>query len=361
MKRIMPDFHADFACIGGACTDNCCIGWEIDIDRATLRKYQMLEGDFGAELRASIEGEPAHFRLQSNGRCAMLNEQNLCRIILHGGESLLCEICDQHPRFRGQYGDRLEVGAGICCEVAARQWLLGEGALHLVETEAPGKPPRMTKEQSQRLDALVALRKRMLEILAEATPLGERLARILALADQAQRALDAGKPKRIASLADEIPSGGGTAAQLDEGCLMLLAHMEPIDDTWRRTLVDMQSRMAEIRSATPEFLRAVPQRQNAYARLAMYALYRYLLKGAADGDCISRAKWAVLAVWIVRRMDVLRWLDAGRRWDDALEIDAPKLFSKQVEYSQQNMDLMLSECWNSVWFSTERIVGAMME
>ena len=32
MKIIKPKFWDAFQCIGGACTDNCCIGWEIDID-----------------------------------------------------------------------------------------------------------------------------------------------------------------------------------------------------------------------------------------------------------------------------------------------------------------------------------------
>lgn len=360
MKRIMPDFHAEFACIGGACTDNCCIGWEIDIDRKTLAKYQAMEGDFGEMLRRNIEGDPPHFKLAGNERCAMLNEDNLCRIILHGGEELLCEICDQHPRFRGQYGDRLEGGAGICCEVAARQWLTGAGRLKLVEKDMPGKPARMMKEQTLRLDALVGLRERMLDILAEDAPLNMRLARVLALAEKAQQALDAGKPKRIASLGEENPAGSGTAAELDEGCIAVLKHMEPINDGWRDTLTELTARMAEIRDCMAEFEQSVP-RENAWARLAVYGLYRYMLKGANDGDVLSRVKWAVLAAWIVRRMDCLNWLKNGRRWNDALDIDAAKLFSKQVEYSQENMTLMLSECWNSMMLGTEKIIGALME
>ena len=360
MKKIMPDFHADFACIGGVCTDNCCIGWEIDIDRNTLAKYQAMEDEFGEELRQNIEGDPPHFKLVENERCAMLNGDNLCRIILHGGEELLCEICDQHPRFRGQYGERLEVGAGICCEVAARQWLCGAGRLRLSETEIPGKPPRMTKEQSARLEALIPLRERLLDILAENAPLNERLARVLALAEGAQKALDAGKPKRIAALAEERISGSGTAAELDEACLKMLSRMEPIDAKWENALAELGERMLEIRAAQAEFEQRVP-RDNAWARLAMYGLYRYMLKAASDGDVLSRVKWAVLAVHIVRRMDVLNWLNAGKTWNAVLDIEAAKLFSKQVEYSQENMTLMLSECWNSMLLATERIIGGITE
>lgn len=360
MKRIMPDFHGEFACIGGACTDNCCIGWEIDIDRRTLAKYQAMEGEFGEMLRQNIEGEPPHFRLAKNERCAMLNEDNLCRIILHGGEELLCEICDQHPRFRGQYGERLEIGAGICCEVAARQWLCGEGRLKLVENEIPGKPPRMTKEQSARLEALIPLREKLLGILSEDMPLNVRLVKVLSMADKAQQALDAGKPKRIASLTAEILPGGGTAAELDETCLKLLARMEPIDAKWKSALSDLQEKMSDIRAAQVELEQAVP-RENAWARLATYGIYRYMLKAVSDGDVLSRVKWAVLNVHIVRRMDALNWLSAGRQWNDALDIEAAKLLSKQVEYSQENMTLMLSECWNSMLLGTEQIIGAIME
>jgi len=360
MKKIMPDFHAEFACIGGTCTDNCCIGWEIDIDRNTLAKYRAMEGDFGDMLRQNIEGDPPHFRLVEHERCAMLNEDNLCRIILHGGEELLCEICDQHPRFRGQYGERLEVGAGICCEVAARQWLCGAGRLRLLEKEISGKPPRMMKEQSARLEALLPLRERMLDILAEDAPLKVRLAKLLSLAEGAQRALDAGKPKRIASLAEETMAGSGTAAELDEACLKMLARMEPIDAKWTAVLDELQARMPEIRAAQAEFEQHVP-RENAWARLAMYGLYRYMLKAASDGDVLSRVKWAVLAVHIVRRMDALNWLNAGKTWNAALDIEAAKLFSKQVEYSQENMTLMLSECWNSMLLATDRMIGGITE
>ena len=39
MKKIMPRFFADFACIADKCTDSCCIGWEIDIDEETAKAY----------------------------------------------------------------------------------------------------------------------------------------------------------------------------------------------------------------------------------------------------------------------------------------------------------------------------------
>ena len=54
-----------------SCEDNCCIGWEIDVDEDSLAYYETVPGDFGERLRASIApadeqtGEPAHFRLDA--------------------------------------------------------------------------------------------------------------------------------------------------------------------------------------------------------------------------------------------------------------------------------------------------------
>ena len=54
MKVIRPDFWNRFQCIGGVCSDNCCIGWEICIDEESLEKYRQVEGAIGERLKTSI-------------------------------------------------------------------------------------------------------------------------------------------------------------------------------------------------------------------------------------------------------------------------------------------------------------------
>ena len=39
MKVTVPDYYKDFKCIAGACEDTCCAGWQIVIDKKTLKKY----------------------------------------------------------------------------------------------------------------------------------------------------------------------------------------------------------------------------------------------------------------------------------------------------------------------------------
>ena len=121
MTEMYPAYYEAFRCTAGACRHNCCIGWEIDIDGKSAARYAALPGAFGERVRAAVEpGEPPHFRLDAAGRCAMLREDNLCELQRTLGESALCNICRDHPRYRVFLPGRTEIGLGLCCEEAAR-------------------------------------------------------------------------------------------------------------------------------------------------------------------------------------------------------------------------------------------------
>ena len=102
MKLRFPQYYKKFKCIADRCTDNCCIGWEICIDKKTGEFYNSVEGDFGKRLRDNIQD--GSFVLCGE-RCPFLNDKNLCDIIINLGENSLCGICAEHPRYYGWYGD----------------------------------------------------------------------------------------------------------------------------------------------------------------------------------------------------------------------------------------------------------------
>ena len=141
MRVIRPSYWKEFRCIAAQCGDNCCIGWEIDIDSESGRFYRSVEGRFGERLNREIcnENGEAHFRLHGE-RCAFLNHENLCDIILNLGETSLCQICAEHPRFYEWFGDVKEAGLGLCCEAAGRL-IFGTGALDQFETVEEEEPP----------------------------------------------------------------------------------------------------------------------------------------------------------------------------------------------------------------------------
>lgn len=121
MKLYAPKYYLDFKCIADRCRHSCCIGWEIDIDDRTVKKYHALTDGYGAEIRKTIDfdGSP-HFRLGEGERCPHLDERGLCRIITSLGEEYLCHICREHPRFYHNTPSGKEVGLGMACEEACR-------------------------------------------------------------------------------------------------------------------------------------------------------------------------------------------------------------------------------------------------
>ena len=131
MTLFAPDYYNKFTCIAYKCKNNCCIGWEIDIDDDTLKFYKT-KGD----IINNIDSYPSpHFRLKENERCPFLNSNNLCEIIKNYGEERLCQICRDHPRFRNFFISRTEIGLGMCCEAATELIINNDFSLIKLDTE----------------------------------------------------------------------------------------------------------------------------------------------------------------------------------------------------------------------------------
>ncbi len=117
MKQFEFNYSKKFSCIGSKCKHNCCIGWQIDVDKKSLNRYQELSKT-DARFNKRCFNENA-FNL-SLGRCPFLDSDNLCHIIKNYGEKALSKTCKTHPRFKSFFSDRVETGLGLYCEEAGR-------------------------------------------------------------------------------------------------------------------------------------------------------------------------------------------------------------------------------------------------
>ena len=101
MISVYPAFYKDFRCKADRCIHSCCMqNWDIDIDEATAMKYLVMTGEPGETIRAFMTGTKGNRRfIMKDGRCPLLQENGLCRIIAETGEENLCDICAMHPRF----------------------------------------------------------------------------------------------------------------------------------------------------------------------------------------------------------------------------------------------------------------------
>ena len=166
MNIHMPEYYPHFQCTASGCRHTCCAGWEIDIDPESLARYDRLPGDFGDRVRRSVDrGDVPHFVLTEDERCPLLNDDNLCELILREGEGALCQICRDHPRFRNYFSSRVEMGLGLVCEAAARLILSWPHPLRLIRLEGD-EAESMTEDER----CLFDLRSRWLASIREEGP-----------------------------------------------------------------------------------------------------------------------------------------------------------------------------------------------
>lgn len=160
MDIFAPSYYNDFHCIADKCRHSCCIGWQIDLDADTLKKYNSLEDKKRSELLSHLEceGGKFHIRLGKGGRCPFLDAQGLCKIIGSLGDSYVSEICREHPRFYSRVKRGLEVGLGLVCEEACRIVLTSDGFDKFVKVgEADSDMPEPEFDSAFHRDRILSL------------------------------------------------------------------------------------------------------------------------------------------------------------------------------------------------------------
>ena len=308
MKIYAPKYYDKFKCIADRCKHSCCVGWEIDVDEETLRRYEAVGGEFGERLRKNISknAEIPHFITDDNDKCPFLNEFGLCDIITELGEDALCEICDAHPRFRNFFSDRVEIGLGLCCEAAAELALSYTDKIVLTETD---ESDTGAEEASAEEIEFFAFRKRLLQIVQDrSVPIFERMAR-------AEKELS-------------VSSASAGA----EDIARLFASLEYMSDDFgsKLYLAFMKNENTLVREDWE-----IPLEQ-----LAVYFIMRHTADGIYGGDLAERVAFCSLCVEAVYRVCIDRMIEEGLTFFEVL-CDTARIFSSEIEYSTENVDRIL--------------------
>ena len=306
MQKVVPDYYKHFRCIADKCKNNCCIGWEIDIDEKSLDFYKTIEGEIGERLKKNIsfEGTP-HFVLGEKERCPFLNGNNLCDIITELGEEHICGICTEHPRFNNELPDRIETGIGLCCEEAARLILSRKD------------PVVLEKTGEACFDEIVEKRDKAILLLQNRSKsLDDRIKDMLELCD-------ARMPEESVKYWADI-----------------LLSLERLDDRWT-SLVEKLKDHAD-KADLKAFDEYMADRQTEYEQILVYFIYRHLANACDEEDLAARASFAVFGYKIIYFIGAILWKENGcfSTEDNA---ETARLFSSEIEYSEENMDIMLEE------------------
>lgn len=366
-----PDFYDSFHCIAGKCTDTCCVGWEIDIDEASAKRYAKVKGAFGEKLRENIEDN--HFKLSPGDRCPFLRQDGLCDMICHLGEDSLCDICREHPRFVEVYGDIMEKGIGLCCEEGVRLLLecksTASSPIAFVEREIDDEPDDIPDDALEARDAIFEEREHLFKILADhSKPLNERLIELIDFAVETSGFENLEQSSKNHSVkSTDSTSNAKISNNILQSWIDVLGKGESYGPAWD--------------SAYKELVQISQTSDNSIGNIGLFAhsdgekiiaylLFRYYEKSLFDGNSLTKVEFAIY-FWVMlqkfgkifaRATSTPAANESTSPHDPQVaKINAIKLFSKQTEYSEEIMGVLEQEFMENPLFSPENFKRILME
>jgi lysine-N-methylase len=411
MKVMTPHYYKDFRCIAGACTDTCCAGWDVDVDKNSYKYYKTVKGAFGKRLKSvmvpSQDGE-CTFTLKEGGRCPFLNDDNLCDLYIELGEDKLCETCAEFPRFINDYGNIREIGIAPSCKTAGELMFSYKDELTFDTVEDNSLTP-----EPNDIDAYTYMQLRQARIVAfgiisdRDISIFERLMLYLNYAKCIQKHLDAERDELIAGVAkrfcgpdyrekllDRLKSRDAVLPdELQDGDIVKstpemrklygnrlikgLRHffddfkgMEVINPDWNihvarvRQFLDGLADDSELAAVMKDYHAGSEAFAHEYEQLAMYYVYRYMLDAVNDYDVLLKAKNAVIGILAVDIMAAAN-RTAGqqsdfRKPDFTMRVDIAHLYSRQFEHSYYNFEVYREYFGTKRCYSYEFLMDALV-
>lgn len=350
MKYECPQYAKLFKCKADACSDNCCIGWEIGIDEETREKYKNLPGELGDRIRRNLNtgADSTTFKLTKSGRCPMLGADNLCDIIRALGDTGICEICREHPRFYNVVGDKIEWGVGLSCEAASELILKNDPIPGTVED---GTDVETDEYAADALNFMLFARERIYELMSD-SPLTfyEKLHSLLLYAEALSSAAeegDFGELHPFIPINDIKKRNTGTDLSKNKAfgeMISKLLELEFLDKDFKKTLSHLSEKIKKNGCKTPD-----EKTSKKLARLLLYFIYRYFLAGDTD-DILARVKLAVILTLSIHALTENS--ESMHLW-----IKSSKALSKEAEYNEDNLGLILEMTYTEKEFSTEALIN----
>lgn len=307
--EVFPNYYKEFKCIADKCKHSCCIGWEIDIDESSLSFYNSLDSQIGKRIRQNIEGETPHFVLTEEERCPFLNQYGLCDIITECGEDALCDICRLHPRFSNYYSDFHETGLGLCCEEASRIIILNKEKFSIIFPDGL----TVTGEEKSFFD----IRNNVFSILQN-------------------------RKKTIRERFDSLSKvfGFEFSFSLSKLCDIYLS-LERLDEKWTFMLDDLKQYCLD------DSVFENSELQIPFEQLSCYFVFRHMSDALWYGDYAQRVAFTLMSCYLIGAL-WSEYIDANGsiKQEDIIEI--VRIYSSEVEYSEDNMERLLCHCKDTI-------------
>lgn len=311
MKAYYPCYYYKFKCIADKCPDSCCKAWEIVIDDETYDRYLDVKAVIGDRIRKNIitdEDGDRCFKL-SGGRCPFLNEKGLCDIHIELGEELTSRICRDHPRFIEEYDGFTEISLSLSCPEAAR----------IILSENPSDKLYPVPEYSgddDVLELLIDSRKKLLSLEKDF------FGCVAELFEKA--ANDEEEINQCFFDRGYMPSADSIRSYIK----ILRDKCEILAPMWKKTL----TKALDSTESTDRLYFYIRNNDDIMKNILNYYIYRYYLKAVNDLDVYPRALFIAFSAFSSALISLSS--------DYPLE-EAARLYSKEIEHSTDNADIIL--------------------
>lgn len=360
MLYTVPHYYRKFQCIASACTDTCCAGWQIMIDDKSLRKYKKIPGVFGNRMKNSVDWKEGAF-LQYKGRCAFLNEENLCDLYAEKGEKMLCRTCRMYPRHIEEYEGIREISLSLSCVEAAKIILGGKEPVRFLNKEDD------REETYESFDfflftKLMDVREAMIGILQDRKESMEvRIGKVLAIAHDVQRRIRGEalfeidqlleryqkekNRERFREKLEKIRPKSRSRYEIMSQMFQVFGKLEVLKADWKPYIESVEQKLfgqgeAFYQEAFSRFEREVckEERWEIYLeQLMVYFLFTYFCGAVYDEMVYEKAKFAVASTLLIQEMVFASFLSHGKfpQVEEVAEI--AHRYAKEVEHSDTNL------------------------
>ena len=311
MVKYAPSYYGKFKCIADRCRHNCCIGWDVEIDKESYSVYQSMGGPLGEKILncISFDNENPYFIMKDNGKCPFLNESGLCDIISAAGDDVIPYICRMHPRFKNVFSGREEIGLGICCEEAARI---------IVNEKNPFSLEFIGGEEESLTDFEKYLIGKRAELFDIFNRKGVNISEKISVA------------AKLFSIDEEICINKSAYAVFEQFEYM------------SRELPDAISQMLADERSFSEYGVLPEELERGLSNIACYLIFRMLSPAENETEMRARFGAFLLSLDCISKIAIQLFRSEGCvTLEDLAELS--RLYSAEIEYSPENTEILISE------------------